>query len=168
MQILSIEGKKFRVGDLDGQSPVWTVMVDGESVSVEVLKEIDSQPRVLFVRVGSKVVRVSAQATSDPDTYLVELDGRPARAKLESEASMSYEAGNGTVGPVTVNSPMAGKIAALKVSIGATVEEGQALVVLEAMKMENEIASPKKGVVKEIYVQPGALARSGDKLVLIQ
>jgi biotin carboxyl carrier protein len=40
--------------------------------------------------------------------------------------------------------------------------------VLEAMKMENEIAAPKKGIVKEIYVQQGALAKPGDKLVLVE
>ena len=74
----------------------------------------------------------------------------------------------GVAGPVVVSSPMAGKIAAVRTSMGAVVDEGQALVVLEAMKMENEIAAPKKGTVKEIYVKPGALARPGDKLVLIE
>jgi len=63
---------------------------------------------------------------------------------------------------------MAGKIASVKISVGATVEEGQALVVLEAMKMENEIAAPKRGTVKEIYVQQGSLTKPGDKLVLIE
>lgn len=71
-------------------------------------------------------------------------------------------------GPIIVTSPMPGKIAAVKATAGAIVEEGQALIVLEAMKMENEIAAPKKGKVKEIYVQPGVLAKPGEKLLLIE
>jgi biotin carboxyl carrier protein len=63
---------------------------------------------------------------------------------------------------------MAGRIVSLKASLGMTAEEGQPLVVLEAMKMENEVASPKKGVVKEVYVQPGALVKAGDRLALVE
>jgi len=70
-------------------------------------------------------------------------------------------------GPTLITSPMAGKIALSRASLGATVKAGEALFVLVAMKMENEIASPKRGVLVEIYVQPGALVKAGDKLCLV-
>ena len=168
MPVLSVEGKKYRMGDIAGQSPVWTVPVDEESVSVEILREVESHPLVLLVRTGSRVIRISAEPTNDPDAFLVEVDGRPVRVRIESETTLAHAAENVIEGPVVVNSPMAGKIAALRAPVGATVDEGQALVVLEAMKMENEIASPKKGIVREIYVQQGTLAKPGDKLVLIE
>lgn len=90
-------------------------------------------------------------------------------ARLEEESSPVHVVDSRRVeGPFLINSPMAGKIASVKALVGATVEEGQALVVLEAMKMENEIAAPRKGTVKEVYVREGSLAKPGDRLVLIE
>jgi biotin carboxyl carrier protein len=62
---------------------------------------------------------------------------------------------------------MAGKIALVKTYVGSKVEEGQSLLVLEAMKMQNEIASPKSGELKELYVKKGDLVKAGDKLCLV-
>ena len=62
---------------------------------------------------------------------------------------------------------MAGKIASVRASVDSKVEEGQSLMVLEAMKMQNEIASPKTGIVKELYVKKGDLVKAGDKLCLV-
>jgi pyruvate carboxylase subunit B len=62
---------------------------------------------------------------------------------------------------------MAGKIASVKTSVDSEVEEGESLMVLEAMKMQNEIASPKKGTVKELYVKHGDLVKAGDRLCLV-
>ncbi len=122
-----------------------------------------------MVRTEGKVVRVSVEKRQDRDDYIVELNGRPIVAKIEKETTLVDRAESDKVeGPILINSPMAGKIASVKTSVGAMVEEGQALVVLEAMKMENEIAAPKRGTVKEVYVQPGSLARPGDRLVLIE
>ena len=96
------------------------------------------------------------------------MNGKPLVARIEKETLHERTGGpEAFEGPILINSPMAGKIASVKISVGALVEEGQALVVLEAMKMENEIAAPKRGTVKEIYVQQGSLAKPGDKLVLI-
>ena len=64
--------------------------------------------------------------------------------------------------------PMAGRIVALKTAVGSQAGEGDALVVLEAMKMENEVASPRRGIVKELYVKPGDLVKAGDRLCLVQ
>jgi biotin carboxyl carrier protein len=63
---------------------------------------------------------------------------------------------------------MSGRIVSLKASPNTSVTKGQPLAVLEAMKMENEIAAPKTGIVKEVYVQSGALVKGGDKLCLLE
>ena len=60
---------------------------------------------------------------------------------------------------------MPGKILRVLVSEGQQVKTGQGLVVLEAMKMENEIPAPKDGVVKKIYVKEGDTVNTGDPLV---
>ena len=166
MPTLIVDGQRFRVSDLAGDGSTWRVQVDGKETEIEALQQ---DHETMVVRVGGRVMRIAVNHELQRDEYLVELNGRPMVARIEDEAAIS---GVGTTasetGPVLVSSPMAGKIASVKVEIGAAVEEGQALVFLEAMKMENEIASPKNGKVKEIYVRQGSLAKPGDKLVLVE
>ena len=66
-----------------------------------------------------------------------------------------------------VTAPMPGTILDIKVSQGATVKKGDVLLILEAMKMENEIMSPCDGTVKQIVAGKGASVNSGDSLIII-
>jgi biotin carboxyl carrier protein len=66
-----------------------------------------------------------------------------------------------------VIAPMAGRIVALKVSVGQRVSKGECICILEAMKMANEVAAPKDGVVKEVLVSEGAVVNEGDVLAVI-
>ena len=66
-----------------------------------------------------------------------------------------------------VNAPMPGTILKVNVNNGDTVKEGQVLVVLEAMKMENEIMAPKSGTVNQVLVSRGASVDTGAPLVVI-
>jgi biotin carboxyl carrier protein len=168
MPSLIVEGRKYRVGDVSGADPFWTIPVDGKNVNVEVLGQPSGQ-LTLFVRAGGRVIGVSIQAHQDQRVYLVELSGSPLTLTLEEDVS-SGRIGESSIidGPALVNSPMAGKIALVKTSVDSKVEEGQPLMVLEAMKMQNEIASPKSGVVRELYVKHGDLVRAGDKLCLVE
>ncbi len=67
-----------------------------------------------------------------------------------------------------IKAPMPGKITSVDVNIGDLVEEGQQLLALEAMKMENRIKSPRKGKVKEIKAIVGATCNSGDLLMIVE
>ena len=67
-----------------------------------------------------------------------------------------------------VKSPLPGTVLAVKVNVGDRVTTGQTLVVLEAMKMENNIDADRGGVVKEISVQQGATVMEGDNLIVIE
>lgn len=66
-----------------------------------------------------------------------------------------------------VNSPMPGTILRVEVAQGAAVKEGQLLVVLEAMKMENEILAPKDGTVAQVVVQKGSHVETGSPLIVL-
>lgn len=66
-----------------------------------------------------------------------------------------------------VNAPMPGTVLDVKVSEGAAVKKGDILLILEAMKMENEIMSPCDGTVKQIVAAKGASVNSGDPLIVI-
>ncbi|WP_456365555.1 biotin/lipoyl-containing protein [Thermococcus sp.] len=72
-----------------------------------------------------------------------------------------------SVGGGLVTAPMPGKVLRVLVREGESVKTGQGLLVLEAMKMENEIPSPKDGVVKKIHVKEGATVNTGDPLIEI-
>ena len=75
------------------------------------------------------------------------------------------ETAAGAAGAVTVKAPMPGNILDVKVKAGASVKAGDVLVILEAMKMENEIVAPQDGTVASINVNKGDNVNSGDVLV---
>ena len=63
---------------------------------------------------------------------------------------------------------MPGKVVAILVEPGAAVARGQGLLVIEAMKMENEVAAPRDGTVQEIRVQPGQTVEAGELLAVVE
>ena len=168
MPLLIVEGKRYRVGDLMGEDPLWIIPVDEKKVSLEVLRQSSAQPATLFVRTGGRVISVSIQRDENQHIYSLEVSGRPMTVTVEEDA-LAVPTNESTTadGPALVNSPMAGKIASVKARVDSKVEEGQSLMVLEAMKMQNEIASPKTGIVRELYVKHGDLVKAGEKLCLV-
>lgn len=74
---------------------------------------------------------------------------------------------SGAEGAVKVNSPMPGKILSIKVSAGQAVKRGEVIMVLEAMKMENEIVAPEDGTVATINVNEGASVEAGSVLATL-
>jgi len=63
--------------------------------------------------------------------------------------------------------PLPGVVSEVRVAVGDRVDPGSVVLVLEAMKMENEVYAPAGGVVEEVYVEPGRQVGRGDRLVLI-
>ena len=91
----------------------------------------------------------------------------PAKAKKAARGGGSHGGGGGA-GSGDVSVPMQGTIVKVLVEVGQDVEAGQAVVVLEAMKMENQIAAEKAGKVKEVRVAAGDTVGSGDIVVVIE
>ena len=73
----------------------------------------------------------------------------------------------GNQGSVKINSPMPGKILNIKLSAGATVKKGDVILLLEAMKMENEIVAPQDGTVASIDANEGASVEAGNVLATL-
>lgn len=76
-------------------------------------------------------------------------------------------AASGAQGPVKVNAPMPGKILNVKASVGQAVKKGDVLLILEAMKMENEIVAPEDGTVASINVAVGDSVEAGAVLATL-
>ena len=90
----------------------------------------------------------------------------PAAAPAVAAAPAAAPAGPVTAG-TKVDSPLPGNVLNVKVSVGQAVKAGDVLVIIEAMKMENEIAAPCDGVVKQIVADKGAVVATGDTLLVI-
>lgn len=87
-----------------------------------------------------------------------------APVSVAAPAPKAAPAATGTAGAVKVTSPMPGKILSVKTSVGASVKKGEVIMILEAMKMENEIVAPEDGTVASIDVAEGASVEAGTVL----
>lgn len=66
-----------------------------------------------------------------------------------------------------VKAPMTGEVGSIQVQVGMNVREGEILMTLEAMKMENQVCAPRQGIVIEILTTEGAVVHAGDILVVL-
>jgi biotin carboxyl carrier protein len=114
-----------------------------------------------------RVHRVDVSARRDSTTVV--LDGHPYTATARSERDAMLGVGRGGAGKSgRVSTSMPGKIVKILVLEGQTVEEGQGLLILEAMKMENQVKAPVAGVVARIHVREGDSVESDALLVEIE
>ena len=108
-----------------------------------------------------------AMLTDEYEAYAPAPAAPVAAAPAAAPAAAAPAAPTVTAAGEPVNSPMPGTILRVEVSQGAAVKEGQLLVVLEAMKMENEILAPKDGTVAQVVVQKGSHVETGSPLIVL-
>ena len=108
-----------------------------------------------------KKYRVNVNGTAY-EVEIEEMAGAPVAAPVAAPAPAASGAGE------SINAPMPGNILSVNVAAGDTVKKGQVLMVLEAMKMENEIMAPRDGKVTAVAVAKGAAVESGALLCTIQ
>jgi biotin carboxyl carrier protein len=165
--------------------PTFAVKIDGKERSVEIdsgkirvdgvdldIAIEDAGPGLLVLRDGIQqtIAQVDGQAPKltveirrpGADPIIVVAEVTDAR-KTEAEAAKAAHAS----GPVTLRSPIPGRVAKLLAKAGDKVAAGQTIVVLEAMKMENELRAPRAGTVSEIRCSEGAPVEAGQDLATI-
>ena len=100
------------------------------------------------------------------------LDGRVYTIGVETERQHRLNSlaprQNLHTGEVQVKAPMPGLVSIVAVEVGQTVEQGQRIAILEAMKMENELRAPRAGTVKALNVQPGQTVEQNKVLAVIE
>lgn len=110
----------------------------------------------------------SAQTTYRPGAASPQL-AAPAQpqASLSSQASSQPQASSTGADNTPIECPMPGKILSITAAVGHRVNAGDCLMVLEAMKMENEMVAPRDGTVKQILVSQGTMVNTGDILAVL-
>lgn len=91
----------------------------------------------------------------------------PVAVPVATAAAPAPAAAPAAVAGTPVTAPLPGNVLEIKVKPGESVKAGQLLVLIEAMKMENEVFAPADGVVKQILAQKGAMVATGDTLLVI-
>jgi len=151
-----------------GRDGAFLVSIDGREREVDV-KETGG---VLSFLIGTKSYDVSiAGGTVHVDGLPVEVSivpSRPARGRPPSTALGASGGQSGAEGPQQVTAPMPGKIVKLLVKPGDRVEPRQGLVVVEAMKMENELRARAAGTVAEVRAVEGTTVEAGAILVILE
>lgn len=103
-------------------------------------------------------------------TVEVMIEGRPYLVAIEDERSQalaSLAGGKHISGDASIRAPMPGLVVNVLAAVGSAVERGQTVVVLEAMKMENDLTSPRPGIVKAVRVERGQTVNQGDVLAVV-
>jgi glutaconyl-CoA/methylmalonyl-CoA decarboxylase subunit gamma len=101
---------------------------------------------------------------------VVSVHGEVHRIRVEEETRYLIRTRGGTAAAngQVLKAPMPGRVVLIEVAVGQRVSRGDGLVILEAMKMENEFRASGEGTVKEIRVQPGQAVNPGDVLIVIE
>lgn len=160
---INIDGKNYHL-ELTRVDGRWDCRLDGHEVVVDaVLARRD----VLSVLVGGKAYEIKRERTST-DMHLWVGSVRYGVRVRDPRSLRSRQAPDDGRGPRKLVAPMPGKVVRVLVTEAAAVEAGQGIVVVEAMKMQNEIKSPKKGVVRNLTASEGANVNSGDVLAIVE
>jgi pyruvate carboxylase subunit B len=163
--IVDLNGERREL-DVEGE----TVTLDGHGILAKV-DEIEGTP-VRIVTIGSEVHRVIVRRGASKGAYTLWVDGFRFDGEALDERTRTIRditaVSSKATGPAPVTAPMPGLIVRVNVAIGDAVQAGQGVVVMEAMKMENELRASAPGTVKAVNVQPGKAVEKGTILVELE
>jgi biotin carboxyl carrier protein len=160
----TVAGRAVRVEvRAGGAAGRYTVRLEGRQLEVDVR---DAGAHTLSLIVDARSHEVGIERGEGG--YRVALRGEVLDVGLVEGARGAAAPRPASSGPARVQAPMPGKLVRVLVSAGEEVGAGQGLVVMEAMKMENEIRAPRAGRVKEAPVREGQTVETGALLVLLE
>jgi len=155
---------KVSVEELGGSG--YRVTIDGAAHVVDAQRIAGNLWSVLY---GNESFEVDlTKAPAEEYEVLIRGDCHKFTLMNEQRRAMIRAGGKGAVGKAMVTCPMPGKVVKLLVEEGQEVGAGQGVIVVEAMKMENELKAAVAGKVKEIFVREGEVVESGAKLLLVE
>jgi biotin carboxyl carrier protein len=166
--IIEIEGEKRELEIKRDGSHVLAEMGGGRRYEIEARS---SQPGVyLIINEGQVYECLVSKQGAKGESLEVTVGARAYNVTLTDPKRLrgTQSSGARTDAVAQILAPMPGKVVRVLVEAGAEVEEGAGLLVVEAMKMQNEMKSPKAGKVTTINVSPGATVNAGDVLAIVE
>ena len=163
--------------ELNNEKHAVEIKRDGDKVFAEIdgrryqLEVSEPEAGVYLFKNGSKVYEVRVAPGVNPgDPYSVRLGSNEVDIRIEDPKRLRGSGGDHQHGEgvAEIKTAMPGKVVRIIAEAGATVQKGDGVIVVEAMKMQNEMKSPKDGVVKEIRVAEGKTDNAGQVLVIIE
>jgi biotin carboxyl carrier protein len=160
---ISIDSRKYRL-ELERIESRWICRLNNREVDVDaVLARRD----VLSLRIGNKAYEVKCERVAN-EMHIWVGSRRFAPEVRDPRSLRSRVRDVDEHGPRKLTAPMPGKVVRILLAEGSEVEAGSGVLVVEAMKMQNEVKSPKKGRIQKITVQEGAAVNAGDVLAIVE
>ncbi len=159
-----VDGTEYRV-ELDCVAGAWHCRLDGSEVRLDAVL---AQPDVLSILIEGRAYEIRRER-HEADLRIW-VGAQPYTAEVRDPRSLRSRRlrTDHSNGARHLVAPMPGKVVRFLVEENSPVEAGQGVVVVEAMKMQNEIKSPKKGVVLKLEVAEGAAVNAGDVLAIVE
>lgn len=164
---VEIDGRMRALGVQRAPTGAVSVTVDGEPVDADVAQAGDHTLLLLIAgRVFTFTWDLDTLSAAGPRLWIAG-GGREAIAAVRDPRRLSALRAVEPSGPARLAAPMAGKVVRLLAAVGESVEAGQGVLVLEAMKMQNEVRSPKSGILRALAVSAGSTVATGALLAEI-
>jgi biotin carboxyl carrier protein len=142
---------------------------DDEPVTIEQGAAVATGHRTIVGQIGAMDPAGRRALEVVVDGWRFEFDIEDdARAELRERASRERSAGLGAGEPLEIRAIIPGRIASVAVTAGDLVEQGQTLLAVEAMKMQNELRAPRAGTVSRVAAAAGTTVELGDLLVVLE
>jgi len=159
-----IDGKPHTL-ELGREGDHWSCKLDGASIEADAVLTKHDAVSIIIAGTHYEVKRERTAA----DTHYWVKNSRFAVEIRDPRSLRSRKAAAATgEGPQRLLAPMPGKVVRIILPAGSAVEAGQGVLVVEAMKMQNELKSPKKGTVKQVMVAEGASVTAGEVLAIVE
>jgi len=161
---VTIGEKTYRV-ELTRASEQWKCRLDGRELPVDI---VYGQNGVLSLLLGGKSYEVKQETVGAETNVVVGHERFNASVRDPRSFRSRSRVGAAEQGVMKIKAPMPGKVVRVLAGVGTQVELGQSVIVIEAMKMQNELKAPKSGMVKKINVAEGAAVDAGQALAEVE
>ena len=161
--IVKVDDKKYKV-NIKEESSDWKILLDDKEFHTEIVAGnnaskltlfIDNRPYNIFYDSDNRIL-------VNGEEYITEIIDEQIQKLIKASPDAIHKK------ELTITAPMSGLVIEVEVNEGESVTAGQGLIVVEAMKMQNEMNTPRQGLVKKIYVQKGQTVNSKDILLEIE
>ena len=159
-----VNEKLYRL-ELDYSEGRWRCQLDGKELNIDAVL---TRPNVLSLLLDGKAYEIKRELTPG-DLHLWVGSSRYSVEVSDSRSFRNRKGGTATnQGPQRLAAAMPGKVVRILLQEGARVEAGQGILVIEAMKMQNEIKSPKAGRIQRVMVNDGDALNAGDVVAIVE